>query len=73
LGERSLARNEPTILSGDLDRDDLSLGEARSVERTMVGINTEEIVVAIGVGRTTVLDGVTITGGKKMAGEGEAE
>lgn len=70
LEERSLAQNEPTILSGDLENDDLAVEAVRSVEDTMIGTNTEEVVAAIGVGRTAVLDGVTITGGMNRDGDG---
>jgi hypothetical protein len=44
----------PTILSGDLDEDDVD----RPSENNM-----HHVVTASGVGRTAVLDGVTITGG----------
>jgi hypothetical protein len=64
FSERDLEGAAPTILTGDLEDDDLAIEDAPWIEDTMVGRNTDCVVKAYGVGRTTVLDGVTITGAK---------
>jgi len=53
-----------TILSGDIDKNDISPdGVVRSTDH-IIGVNTRHVITAKGVDRSVVIDGFIITAGK---------
>jgi predicted outer membrane repeat protein len=53
-----------TILSGDIDGNDVASGGVVHVPGDIRGANSYHVVVASGVGNTSILDGFTITAGQ---------
>jgi len=74
LAERDLAAAAPSVLSGDIEQDDLSGGDSiTSATSSIRGENSPNIVLAVSAGAWT-LDGFTITGGGDFRGtEGGVE
>lgn len=53
----------PTILSGDLEQNDVTAGGVVTDTHQITGTNAYHVVYTMGVTSTTLLDGVTITAG----------
>ena len=70
LGQRNPAAN-PTVLSGDIDSNDTGVNGIDADTSKIVGNNSYHVVVLDGttgtISSSTILDGLTITGGKADA------
>ncbi len=53
-----------TVLSGDVDSNDIATGGVVNVPGNIYGANSYHVVIASGVGDTSILDGFTITAGQ---------
>jgi len=65
LRERPLDSPKQTVLSGDIGKDDVDLDGDRITDSAegIIGLNSYFVAAMAGVGRDTILDGLTITGG----------
>lgn len=62
-----------TILSGDVDQNDTAVGGIVNTPGDISGANSYHVVVASGVGNTTILDGFTVTAGQANGGAADPE
>jgi predicted outer membrane repeat protein len=65
--------NNVTILSGDVDSNDIATGGIVNTPGDIRGANGYHVVVASGVGNTTFLDGFTITAGQANGSAADPE
>ena len=62
-----------TILSGDLDGNDVTMNGVVTDTAKMIGTNTYHVVSAVGITETAILDGLIITGGNNDASTNPAQ
>lgn len=70
LDQRDWKRYQ-TILSGDLEANDLQVGGVITTARGIVGSNTRNLVTISNADQSTVLDGLIITAGHTLASDTE--
>jgi len=69
LAQRNLGAGNTSVLSGDFNGNDVVSGSGGSLTISNNGENAYHVLIAVGVGSGTVLDGFTITGGNANGGD----